>query len=598
MQQARTLPVRPDSSPGESLLGYVNRAAALLGVSPLALMGRIGLRDESAKQRYLPGWGISLPVEALERFCTVTRLSKEQVSSMLLSSYDGIAVDLSGPNFAERGTWEYAWQRQWVYFVGTHACPSCLAQSGGVWRLAWKLPWSFACNVHGALLADTCPSCDRRIALETLTAHKPAAPSHLLEPTVCRQPAKAHEGLKGHFKEMCEYPLERIEVQSLTSWPSLIKLQYRIDQALAGTTQYSLGREVSPLEYFFDLRSICAMLLDVGLTEDLQEKLPLTVQQAFALHVENRETSSKHWAYRRAPQSSALMAAITPTAVNLLNTDSPAVLAEKLKPFVARKCAQTDHVNFRFLKTFSFSNRLEGAFFQARDFLRERRRYTLERHREDYTLAFLTSDLVPQLFWEEVYEEQFAELLRGQFKENARRVCSMALLKVARRYSWKEAAEQLGLPAKQSDERAHYATVLLGRAGTYELFRSRLQEFARHLGNHSNRVDYGARRRLLADFAAIDQDDWRDICTRAWIHPGRGTRRRFASVWLWCHLTGGDYRLAPGMAGHDHSTRAEYRYNFPSRMRGQLRDELVEYGHWFLRGRYAASSMPPRTSDS
>lgn len=274
----RTLPIRPEPHPGETLASYLNRAAAQLRVSPQALLVRTGLFDDSdsRRPRYVAGWTTALTSQHLQRVSQVLRLSPSTVSGMLLSRYHGIAIDTSELRLGEEATPERRWLPYWVYSNGSPVCPQCLGESGGAWRLAWKLRWSFACTMHGRLLVDTCPSCERRPSLErgTRSTHTFAAPSILLAPAACRLPKRPLEGAAKRGRELCGHPLEAVSATSLTSWPGLLDAQRRIDQALGGTSVRVFGREVPPLTYFHNLRSLCTMLLVVGFPEDVRLSTP------------------------------------------------------------------------------------------------------------------------------------------------------------------------------------------------------------------------------------------------------------------------------------------------------------------------------------
>lgn len=144
-------------------------------------------RDPNKAQRFVPGWNIALSEERLNYLCTVMRLPAKMVSDMLLSSYDGAALDLSLVRTTEQATWEHIWYGHWVHFVGSNFCPHCLVETGGAWKLAWKLAWSFACTAHHCLLVDVCPSCGRQASLESREGHSFLSPSRSMEPTVCRR---------------------------------------------------------------------------------------------------------------------------------------------------------------------------------------------------------------------------------------------------------------------------------------------------------------------------------------------------------------------------------------------------------------------------
>jgi hypothetical protein len=96
---------------------------------------------------------------------------------------------------------------------------------------------------------------------------------------------------------------------------------------------------------------------------------------------------------------------------------------------------------------------------------------------------------------------------------------------------------------------ANQCITILGATGLKEKFREALHDTATALSKRQNKVDYRIRREVLSTFSDIPIEIWSDICRTAGItvgHPGR--RSRYAAVWLWAELTGGDWRLSPGLA--------------------------------------------------
>ena len=591
---ARTLPVRPDPHPDETLASYFIRAAAHLGVPPQTLLIRTGLLGGSdhGNISYVPGWTIALGTRELRRVSDVTRLPEAAVSGMLLSRYDGVALDLFDLRSDYARTWEHAWAAHWIYFTGSHVCPRCLEESGGAWRLAWKLPWSFACVKHGCLLADTCPSCRRRLSLETNRAHALAAPSLRSDPTSCRLP-KHPVGVRAkRDNKLCGYPLGDLKVEALASWPSLVETQRHINEALKGLPQRVLQQEVPPLEYFGNLRSLCTMLLVAG-SPEATATLPPTVHEAFVLHAKERK--GYLFRRRRAPASAALMAAVAPVAVDMLASHSVQNLADKLEPFVARVRASTPHVSAHFLRRFAFSGELEEAFVQSWARLRRTKRPNSKAISvmPDSHFVALEADYVPQLLWKQVYEHRFAEFIRSMHEDHARRFCSMALLRFAGGYTWNSAAELLGLPGRYNQDKGSWAMRLLKEDGTDALFVARLRELARQVVEDVNAINYGARRRALSDFEIIAAADWDDLRVAANLTSWVGSRRRYASAWVWCHLTSGDYRLSPALRGAGSHTYEKYRAFINRPSFNQLKDSLIPYGSTLLPNMMASRSSVP-----
>lgn len=563
--EARTLPIRIEPRPGESIASYINGCSSQLNVPPLQLLVRTGLRTGGRGYRWLPGWGVTLSKYAMDRFSYVTRLPRDLVSDMLLSYYDGVAIDLSGLPPGKSPNWGHVAQRQWAYFTGSHVCPSCLDETGGAYQLKWKLPWSFACAKHSCLLVDTCPSCQERISLEERSCHTFSAASVLLDPAACRRLLAGGTGpARKSGRVRCGYPLQTAKAQFLLRWPKVLEAQRRVDEALKGKPQSVLGKPMPSPHYFADLRSLCAMLLYMGVPEELGEA-PQEIKDAFFSHVQERERIRKvrlaeisagirypelrvKQMYQHTPRSAALMAAVTPTAVDMLGASSRDELAHRLQPFVGRVREFTRMSPGQvFRETLFFSPHLLTAVADSHRALKWRVRWQVSPSREetfDGSLAELTPDLVPQLLWEEAYLELFADITSGVRDYQARRICSMALLKITGRYTWLMAAQELEMPPHQDSAVADLMSILYKDDAT-DTFRERLRELAHRTIDNPDPVNYGFRRRLLARFTAITPEDWVRLCADAEVRPDEDGLALRAATWIWCHLTGGDPRLSP-----------------------------------------------------
>lgn len=111
---------------------------------------------------------------------TRTGLEPDRLRAMTLEPWDTVAVTI---RHQTRGL---ASPPHWRRHKGSRYCPHCLRESGGRWHLAWRTPWAFACPLHHALLAETCPTC----GLRPLPAGRSSAPpttashcTHLLPPS-------------------------------------------------------------------------------------------------------------------------------------------------------------------------------------------------------------------------------------------------------------------------------------------------------------------------------------------------------------------------------------------------------------------------------
>ena len=522
----RTLPLtlHPSRELGESFAGYLDRLAAFLDVPLLTLLYRTGLIEEDHFSSLPVGYGVSLQPGAVRNFAKATRMPESWVRDLLLVRYAGICWDATFLDASSPDSFRTAALSSWVYFVGSHACPKCLRDSDGVWRLSWKLPWSFLCTEHYALLADICPACCRRIGAGRRDGRSAAAfPSRVPDPVACRNALPKGAALPGRSSEPCGYDLRTIETPEITS-PSLHEAQQHINAVLSGTRALTAGKEVLTFEYFRDLRSLCALLLSIGNPEDLGD-VPDSVRLAFARHVQDRSELQEHrkelvavgrdWRttvrmrpYTGPPQSSALMAAVCSSAMPMLFAESTEALAKAIEPLVERM-RETFRPNqvLQRLVYFGFSSRLNAAVDQCWNHHRKataRLGMGPGRRRDgNGSLSLLTPDHMPQLFWEEEFEKDLAGLLPGISSVSARKICSMWLVRATTDCTWKEAATMLGIPPERGRGMANKVVSLLNANGTLKQFDLRLRDCARLISLSDDLIDYGSRRRCLADFVPI-----------------------------------------------------------------------------------------------
>lgn len=159
---------------------------------------------------------------------------------------------------------------------------------------------------------------------------------------------------------------------------------------------------------------------------------------------------------------------------------------------------------------------------------------------------------VPQLLWKEEFDRRYKSFFPRVQESSARRFCAMALVKLCGEHTWGQSALELELPVKAGVKMANQCITILGTRGFKAEFGRTLHDTASSLSKRKNKVDYRRRRKILSTFSDIPAEIWSDICSSAGINAGQpGRRSRYAAVWLWAELTGGDWRLAPGLAGEN-----------------------------------------------
>ncbi|MBK6442609.1 MAG: TniQ family protein [Dermatophilaceae bacterium] len=152
------LPLALSPFKNESWPSYLTRRAAQHGTTLAELGTHLGLRD--GRGRWPGRFGIELAPYDVQRLAPILGLVPTEIENMQLSSYDQLALDLTGlaqdsPIAATRATTHAAW----VWLAGSTFCPVCLAEDDGAWRLSWRIPWITACVRHGVALRGSCADC-------------------------------------------------------------------------------------------------------------------------------------------------------------------------------------------------------------------------------------------------------------------------------------------------------------------------------------------------------------------------------------------------------------------------------------------------------
>jgi len=555
---------------GESFCSYADRSAADLGMSLAGFLAATGVVDDPRVATPLLSYGVALSNDRLQRFSFATRLPEPRIKQMLLSRYHGTVIDLSGFDPGQPAMLPRIAARTWAYAVGSHACPECLRDMGGAWQVAWKLPWAFACVRHRRLLADTCPRCHRRLGTGTPDGRSaPMFRSRVPVPGCCNNASPAGFTGRGRAAIPCGQPLPEIPTDTVEADSRLLAGQVAVHAALDGAPVAIAGTPVATLEYFADVRALCALLL-FGCREDMFLDGPPSARLAVAMYTAARDAKAEARRaveqeggdvrrgprtryFRTTPRCAALLAAIVPPAVALLAAPSPGAFARGLKPYVAAAERRGRAHAMNLATDFGFSPRLRAAFgqclapsvtFTCRAGLHARAAHTLQRR-----YAF-TPAQVPQLFWPDLYASRFAEFFPGRTSDYVRRYCSMALVKLCGAYTWNEAARLLDLHGVNGAGCANGMVDALQHGGQADAFAARLHEVAHWLEESTLRIDFRARRQALRTFREIPWYEWKDRCVRAGLHPGMlGGRNRYGAAWLWCHLTSGDHRFAPALQG-------------------------------------------------
>lgn len=561
VKRPRTLPVRVAPVLGESFASYVERIAFHLNVPTLTLLARTGLADTESFRDVPLGYGTLLEPSRLNAFSYAGRVEVSEIRKMLLSHYDGVCCELAGADPRSPRSLNVL-QKQWIYSVGSHVCPDCVTESGGAWQLRWKLPWSFACVRHRCLLIDTCSGCHRRLAQGSMNKQAPISPSHVPDTFVCRNPRPG--GGRSRWEKPCLFPIRDLKRVSLEGWTHLLEAQHTLDSTLSAERLVTVEDKSLARIFFTDMRALCILILTWGEPEDLGE-VPAYVQGEFADYVNMRkrakdalisgvlqqEGRAKELRHHNVPQSAALMAAIAPVALRALISSSSEALASVIEPFVLRR---REHCVQLYRLPRGASPRLREAYeicIQPTQTFAWR--VGIHSNRRKAAFPNLTPDHVPQLLWEREYEELFADLISGAGTFRGRWFCSATLVQLCGSYNWDDAAAEIGVPGNWLVPSAKVIMTNISRSGKTHIFRERIHALAERTAADADAIDYGSRRRLLADLVEIDRGYWEERCSslRYRGEEAELQRRNFAATWVWGESTQGHYRLSPWFRHHD-----------------------------------------------
>jgi hypothetical protein len=552
----RRLPYLVDPRTDEPFSSWLARLAAGYRAPLPLLLATLGLIRTPRERKYA-GYDIRFTAAERRRVTAITGLGGRRLDAMTLSRYNGSAIDLTAFRPAGGLPNAHLAVREWCYFGDSHFCPDCLDEREGAWLLGWRLPWSFACTRHAQLLLAACPTCGVRPGLTRRRRQRGLASFPL---TVIPEPGRC--GATGARGDPVRCQTRLADAAALPLGPNgrLLRHQQRLDRAIdAGGpgTRLMLG----------ELRSLCALLLLAATPAQLGE-LPPTVAATFEDFQHERHHWARHGPQRRvwspAPRDPQLMAAVIPTASELLDADQGHA-AEQIAPLVRRLRDEHNPYAYTAPRFFRFTPRL-SAIYEAALNREGQRLYRLGVFRRSATprqqrTPPLDPDYVPQLIWPEIYESRFRPLLGNADPDFGRRFVSIALVKLSTGRGWDAASRALGCPLRHPKQGAMRALRQVTANGNEARLFDQITTLAAEL-HDAPTVNYGERRRALANFTDITDEQWKAICASAPLDrrdgPG-GPRsqhltetaqrrsRRLLAAWIWADHTSGWWRWAPAL---------------------------------------------------
>jgi hypothetical protein len=535
---ARALPSSLAPLTGESLPGYLLRLAWRLELPPARIAELCGLARRLSKGQILVDQLIELPAGTAGRFSAVTGLTSGEAAGLTLSRYRHACPALApraGP-----GTITSAYTDTWAASFSSRYCPECLAEDarrpdgpfGGTWKLTWHLPVVFACTTHRRLLRHACPACGsalnsgRRGGRVTLITRPDAAGLH---PHQCRNPdGPAAESRRRRQEPLCggrlddpaASPRDRLTPGDLDS---LLSLQARISQRL--TLEPAPGADAGAW-YFPDLVATIRLLIlgwpqGSGLagSQALASLIDEHAAPAREALVPAPDDTGRARPVRRgswgAPGPAAQCGALILAADSVISGSDPAAFRDQVQE-LARAAARSHPVAFQLTRAQDLSPGYRRAIAPRGHGLRHAaaRPLILPPSRE----CLFTIEEIPPHLPRKWYDDHLAVLARRIPEPNAwtprhlRRLVPVKLAEMTAGGTWKQCAEQLGIPAGAATRSIEILRRQIGSTGLWEEFDDIVEQIASTLDHDRSRVNYASRRRTLRHWQ-IPAAHWTAICT-------------------------------------------------------------------------------------
>ncbi len=551
----------------ESFDSYIARMAFTTKVSVEQILKITGLLPPDSVKRS-PYWlGITLTGLELEAFLYVTRLSESDVGPMLLASAGGRIINSN--IFSETFT-RYSrhamFMKTWISLSYSKVCPKCILDNNGAWKLKWNYPWSLYCIEHKMPLITRCPRCRKLIgATRRLPGHNLSALGPIDHLTCCDN-TLAETYVRGQRPvSLCCLPFAEMFPSQLSPDSHQLALQREIDKALDGEQMTVGGIEVSSVEYFEDLFSLCKLsLFGIDLVQLLSEA-EKTGSAYGRTELENldltRESRLKGASRRSLHFLTVVLPFILPRVVETLSMQTLEDFCEKVRPILmgnlARHNQETSslwrtinvedtsdrlkycllkaiktHVDQSFNSSEAMGTRLEQIFYK----IPESRRINI------------SAEQIPQFLWDDEFDKYFLEIfspttyLRRLYQ---RLFCSISLLRFVSGITWVQAAGELQI--EEADVRKAYReSYFLRKDNKHELFEEQLRCLASNYSKTVVKISNLGKANLFASFDKIPVDHLRNLYTLADINfAGSDSANVISAAWIWSFLTGQALENAP-----------------------------------------------------
>jgi TniQ len=524
----RTLPIRLDPLPEESLDSWLEalarRTATAWGdtLSAVGLTDPIGKRSNDPRRR--PCW-LGLTARQINRLGQATGIAPALAHSMTLTSLMPVPDGAQFPHSTR--------------LPGSRFCPACLAERDGRWRLWWRLRWAFACPTHGCLLVEECPACQRS---QRVRPH----PSDLVpNPGSCTRSSPAG----GRKPDRCLARLASADVLHLGADHPAAAHQRHVLAILATGSAYEgiyVDSAVSGEVFMRDLTALGQRILRYAEPAELRARLPDDLWQEIARVAGQRtlRADATPACAITSHSSPSIAASAACLAMPILFSDSRVRAGERLHWLVASMRRRRLTVS---ASNVGWGRNVSDAFIGVQlsslaPFLGPIQHL---RHRGCSTrppVGVSTSVLqhsLPALLWPQ-WAVQFTTT--GVGFGQLRSALSVATVLVGSRISVSSACASLG--AVTHTQAVSRVLQKLYAWPDWDEFAETLISLSDTLTSTAAPIDYGRRRELDCGDLLPDSQ-WQDICHDLAAPTGRLIKARLHRCWLYERITGSPARSGP-----------------------------------------------------
>ena len=573
----RRLPVVVVPDPGESLGSWVDRVAARAEVPPGQAAVALGLEIRGRGSGVLPVlYGITLTAASRAGLAASTGLDPVRCEAMTLSVFDGAALDFTGLDPSDERSVQRLARREWALLRASRACPTCLAETGGVWPLWWRLGVAAVCPRHRVLLVDFCPAC--RIRLRKGQANR----STRLWGRRCVDPLRCDNSPEAG--RWCPYWLTDLATVAVS--PALVRAQHGVLAVAEGTDVRVGGQPVTARMWFAFLRFVTGLVRLAAMVEFVSScpQVPAEAVDAFVADCAERAGArGSRAALRAMPATAPLAAAMLAVATPILFASDRDECLGALAPLV-RAAATARRVDiFHQLRREGLPGPLTSLLEEVMPRpARVHGARVRQRAREGGVRWEIPH--LPHLVQADDFRDLVAAHLSSTGERIGRRLAALALARLAGAESWRHAVAamdmapmwlDLDVVSRIRDSGGFWAST----AAVGERMTSR------------GLVDYAARRRATAGLLEVPYRVVKPTYRPLHIAVTEA-KCRYAAVWVWTTFTGGDFCEAPGLitaAGEPGGPETRYAYRqFVSRMPEDLAGVLRAWGASYLADRGVA----------